>query len=69
MLKSGEQSRCRACGLIFASVEAFDEHRSGTYEPPARRCLSSAELLKAGMVYQGGQWSMPAGRLVGAKSS
>jgi hypothetical protein len=53
---------CSTCGCDFASVSAFDRHRTAvrayTYteglklDPPVedgRRCMDEAELLKAGM--------------------
>jgi hypothetical protein len=39
---------CTSCGESFASDRAFDRHRVGTFDPPARRCLSPNELLAAG---------------------
>jgi hypothetical protein len=52
---------CRSCGEDFASVEAFDAHRIGTYaytfaagwelDPPredGRRCLGTEELAGSG---------------------
>ena len=36
------KSLCRACGLTFASVAAFDAHRTGSYgEPIYRQAWSS----------------------------
>lgn len=36
---------CRACGRNFATIEGFDAHRTGTYEPNTRRCLQPEEQL------------------------
>jgi hypothetical protein len=35
---------CGACGLDFASLNAFDAHRVGRHEPLERRCLTLEEL-------------------------
>jgi hypothetical protein len=47
---------CRACSIDFASLSAFDKHRTGVHEsswslehPGGRRCLIGDELLGAGM--------------------
>jgi len=61
---------CRSCNTDFASVNAFDRHRTGVQEylfadglrmePPVedgRRCLSPNEMLDAGMeVDDRGRW-------------
>jgi len=65
---------CGACGLDFASVPAFDEHRVGKHdytfaegarrEPPrydGRRCLAVSELEDAGWGKdRWGRWRLPA---------
>jgi hypothetical protein len=65
---------CRACGLDFASVGAFDKHRVGKHaytfreglrlEPPredGRRCLDEAEMREAGMeLDRRGRWCIAA---------
>jgi hypothetical protein len=47
---------CSACRTDFASVAAFDKHRTGKHEydfdfdhPDGRRCLAPDEMLAAGM--------------------
>lgn len=40
---------CRTCGEFFNSAAAFDMHRTGVYEPLARRCLTPAEMIARGM--------------------
>lgn len=47
---SGNRCRCAACGEHFHSVGAFDMHRTGTYQPLTRRCLSPDEMRSAGRV-------------------
>lgn len=63
---------CRGCGVDFASVSAFDRHRTGTYvytfaeglelDPPqedGRRCLDADEMLYAGMAPDArGRWTI-----------
>jgi hypothetical protein len=71
---------CR-CGCDFASVSAFDRHRTGSYEytfaegleldpsrDDGRRCLDADEMLEAGMVpdVRGRGWSLTDGRISGA---
>jgi hypothetical protein len=41
-------TKCGACGKEFSGVTAFDAHRTGTYNPPTRRCLSTHEMLERG---------------------
>jgi hypothetical protein len=47
---------CRTCNTDFASLAAFDKHRTGVHEylwspdrEDGRRCLIGDELLEAGM--------------------
>lgn len=40
--------QCAACAEFFSSPTAFDAHRTGPQD--ARRCLSSVEMLAAGML-------------------
>jgi hypothetical protein len=47
---SGNRCRCGACGEVFNSTSAFDHHRTGTYRPLARRCLTIAEMAARGML-------------------
>jgi hypothetical protein len=50
-------NQCPTCGEMFSSVYAFDKHRTGTFHPPARRCLSTDEMLSLGMAKnQRGLW-------------
>lgn len=65
---------CRCCGRDFASVAAFDRHRTGVHaythreglrmEPPrtnGRRCLDPDEVLDHGMALdQRGRWAITA---------
>jgi len=48
-LRTERQCKCK-CGLHFTSVHAFDKHRTGTYQPNERRCMTTEEMLEAGMV-------------------
>ena len=74
------RSKCAACGVVFASVSAFDAHRVGNYErrDPAtgrkrratRRCLSLVELVARGMVQNARSfWSLPGARPMYARSA
>jgi hypothetical protein len=65
---------CRACGCDFASLAAFDRHRTGVHaytyseglrrDPPVddgRRCLDAAEMREAGMEGDArGRWRIAA---------
>jgi hypothetical protein len=65
---------CRACGLDFASVSAFDRHRTGTHEytfaqglerdasvEDGRKCMDESEMREAGMeVDPRGRWCIAA---------
>ena len=58
---------CSACRRDFASVAAFDKHRTGVHaydfsleRPDGRRCMSEEEMLEAGMeLDRKGRWSIP----------
>jgi len=45
----GDRCQCTVCGELFNSTHAFDKHRTGTYSPLARRCLTVAEMTARGM--------------------
>lgn len=45
----GDRCCCTACGEFFNSARAFDEHRTGAFEPITRRCFLPAEMLERGM--------------------
>jgi hypothetical protein len=59
-------NKCRACSTDFASLAAFDKHRTGVHEylwstdlPDGRRCLRESELLEVGMELDSkGRWRM-----------
>jgi hypothetical protein len=39
------ECQCPSCRRIFASVDDFDGHRAGPYDPPGqRRCYSDSEM-------------------------
>lgn len=44
-----ERAHCPSCHKTFNSVYAFDKHRTGTYEPNTRRCLTTEEMTARGM--------------------
>jgi hypothetical protein len=46
---TGSRCACKACGHLFNSVRAFEAHRTGTYRPLARRCLTEGEMRAGGM--------------------
>lgn len=39
---------CSGCGLYFFTLQAFDEHRIGSYTRKARRCLPVDQMLRRG---------------------
>lgn len=41
------RAHCRACGEHFASVEAFDAHRSGDHADGARFCIAPTSVANA----------------------
>ena len=55
------KSSCRNCGKTFISVEAFDAHRTGSFQNKTRRCMTEREMCAAGMVQNSkGWWLVPA---------
>ena len=58
---AGVISHCVECHLTFTSVEAFDLHRSGSFEHRTRQCLPVAHLRAKGMTQDAqGRWQLPA---------
>ncbi len=58
---TGRRCQCTACGDLFNSESAFDRHRVGDFAGlggiNTRRCLTTAELLAAGLSRNGaGAW-------------
>jgi hypothetical protein len=48
---------CTVCHQTFTGTKAGDKHRTGTYVPLARRCLTADEMRAKGMAQnQRGQW-------------
>lgn len=74
---------CSPCGLDFASVSAFDEHRIGEHDYTyseglkmnpvrydGRRCLTADELMAMGWRTDShGRWRKPAGAFVAQRRS
>ncbi len=55
------KSECRNCGKTFISLEAFDAHRTGSFQQKTRRCLTEQEMRAAGMMQNSkGWWVVPA---------
>jgi hypothetical protein len=52
----GDHCQCPACGEYFNSTRAFDKHRTGTYTPMQRRCLSPDEMRAKGMLVSARGW-------------
>lgn len=53
-------SFCRTCRRTFAGIVAFDTHRTGSFTPLARRCMTVAEMRAAGMTQnEKGWWVSP----------
>lgn len=47
---TGQRCRCPACGLVFSTVRNYDQHRVGTFAPPARRCMAEDEMTARGLL-------------------
>ncbi len=66
---SGDRCRCPMCGEYFNSTRAFDRHRTGTYQPLERRCLTTAEMEVRGMSRNvRGFWITSPMAILGARS-
>jgi hypothetical protein len=67
------RSQCAGCGAVFASLSAFDAHRTGVYEQrgkdgrllrrASRRCRTFVELLARGMQQNARGWWTSGGKL------
>jgi hypothetical protein len=56
----GQQNQCPTCGELFGRNRTFDMHRTGTYEPPQRRCLTEHEMREKGLTKDArGFWRQP----------
>lgn len=81
MRQSNGNNVCPTCGERFRSSQGFDAHRTGsygerrpdgTYQPANRRCKTSEEMTRAGMVKNArGLWvtkafNLPSGLHLGA---
>ena len=54
------QCTCGGCKAKFRTLAAFDKHRIGPYSWTGRRCLSTDEMLTAGMAQDSaGRWREP----------
>ena len=59
--KMPAKSICGKCGKTFISLEAFDAHRTGSFQRKTRRCLMAQEMCAAGMAQNSkGWWYFPA---------
>lgn len=47
---------CPACCETFSGTSTGDAHRTGTFDPPGRRCLTSDEMREAGLRLVNGVW-------------
>lgn len=56
MKLTGDKNQCPSCKLYFNSTAAFDRHRSGTFTPNTRRCLTVTEMLEKGMAQNARGW-------------
>ena len=52
------KSLCTGCHRIFASLSAFDLHRTGKFERKKRRCMTEQQMLTRGMVQNAKGWWM-----------
>ena len=46
----GDHNQCPTCQELFNSTGVFDRHRTGTYTPNTRRCLTVSEMTAKGML-------------------
>jgi hypothetical protein len=55
------RNECSGCGEDFNSVELFDRHRRGSFEPNDRYCLTVGEMQAHGWESnERGRWVDPA---------
>ena len=52
---TGDHNQCPTCGQYFNSTFAFDKHRIGAFGVD-RRCMTVAEMEKAGMCLNATNW-------------
>ncbi|AUT62894.1 hypothetical protein C2L65_25315 [Paraburkholderia terrae] len=58
VILSGDRNQCAECGLLFASTPVFYRHRVGSADDGSRRCLTAAEMPRAGIEQDdNGFWS------------
>lgn len=50
MRLTGQRNQCPTCMKYFNSNAAFDKHRIGSFSKHTRRCMTTDEMLDAGMV-------------------
>ena len=55
MILRGDHCRCTTCQEHFNSTRAFDMHRVGRFGVD-RRCMTTDEMLFAGMAKNSGGW-------------
>lgn len=70
MKLTGRRNQCPTCGEYFKSDAGFYKHRTGTFLPNTRRCMTVEEMRSAGMVKRGDCWvsaAMPARDFSGAE--
>jgi hypothetical protein len=51
-IKAGSMiNQCPSCSRLFTGIDAFDRHRTGTYEDPTdpRRCMTGEEMEAKGL--------------------
>ena len=49
MILRGQRNQCPSCEKFFNSNASFDKHRTGTFEPPTRRCMTTEEMISKKM--------------------
>lgn len=50
---------CAVCHLTFTGTTAGDKHRTGSYWPDERRCLTDEEMREKGMAQNSrGHWGL-----------
>jgi hypothetical protein len=47
---------CPECCETFSGADSGDRHRTGTFDPLDRRCLSADEMREIGLRLIGGVW-------------
>ena len=54
------KNECSGCGKNFTCGSAFDKHRIGSFSKRTRHCMTTEQMLKAGLIQNSkGDWGWP----------